>query len=116
MLERLFADAVHPRLANDAALKQLILDMGDEVGPDAFVRQLEAIMTRADARPLLASIKCPTLVLTSDTDRSVPNQASFAMAEAIPGAKLVVIPECGHLPSLEKPEALTAALLEWLAK
>lgn len=114
-LERMFADAVHPRLANDAALKQLILDMGDEVGPDAFVRQVEAIMTRADARPLLASISCPTLVLTSDSDRSVPNQASFAMAEAIPGAKLVIIPECGHLPSLEKPEALTAALLDWLA-
>ncbi len=55
-------------------------------------------------------------MLTSDTDRSVPNQALFAMAEVIPGAKLVVIPECGHLPSLEKPEALTAALLEWLTK
>ncbi len=53
VLARLFADAVHPRLANDAALKQLILDMGDEVGPDAFMRQLEAIMTRADARPCL---------------------------------------------------------------
>jgi len=115
VLERMFADAVHPSLANDAVLKQLILDMGDEVGPEAFVRQVEAIMTRADARPLLASIKCPTLVLTCDSDRSVPNQASFAMAEAIPGAKLVVIPECGHLPSLEKPEALTAALLDWLA-
>jgi pimeloyl-ACP methyl ester carboxylesterase len=115
VLERLFADAVHPSLVNDAALKQLILDMGEEVGPDAFVRQVEAIMTRGDARPLLASISCPTLVLTSDSDRSVPNQASFAMAEAIPGAKLVVIPECGHLPSLEKPEALTAALLDWLA-
>lgn len=115
MLERLFADAVHPSLANNAALKQTVLDMGDEVGPEAFVRQVEAIMTRADARPLLASITCPTLVLTSDTDRSVPNQASFAMAEAIPGAKLVVIPDCGHLPSLEKPEALTAALLDWLA-
>lgn len=115
VLERMFADAVHPRLANDAVLKQLILDMGDEVGPDAFVRQVEAIMTRADARPVLPSISCPTLVLTSDTDRSVPNQASFAIAEAIPGAKLVVLSECGHLPSLEKPEALTAALLDWLA-
>ncbi|MEH2512107.1 pimeloyl-ACP methyl ester carboxylesterase [Nitrobacteraceae bacterium AZCC 1564] len=115
VLERLFADAVHPKLVNDAALRQLILDMGNEVGPDAFMRQVEAIMTRADARRLLASITCPTLVLTSDTDRSVPNQASFAMADAIPGAKLVTIPECGHLPSLEKPEALTTALLDWLA-
>ena len=108
-------DAVHPKLANDATLKQLILDMGDEVGPEAFVQQVEAIMTRADARSLLASISCPTLVLTSDADRSVPNQASFAIAEKIPGARLVVIPECGHLPSLEKPEALTTALLDWLA-
>lgn len=116
VLGHMFADAVHPTLANDAILKQLIFDMGDEVGPDAFVRQVEAIMTRTDARPVLGSITCPTLVLTSDSDRSVPKQASFAMAEAIPGAKLVVVPQCGHLPSLEKPEALTTALLDWLAK
>lgn len=114
VLERLFVDAVHPKLANDAALKQIVLDMGSEVGPEAFVCQLEAIMTRADARPVLASIKCPTLVLTSDSDNAVPNKASFAMAEAIPGAKLVVIPECGHLPPLEKPDMLTAALRNWL--
>jgi pimeloyl-ACP methyl ester carboxylesterase len=115
VLERLFVDAVHPSLAHDAALKQIILDMGDQVGPDAFIRQLEAIMTRDDARPVLASIKCPTLVLTSDSDNAVPNQASFAMAEAIPGAKLVIIPECGHLPPLEQPDMLTSALRDWLS-
>jgi pimeloyl-ACP methyl ester carboxylesterase len=114
VLERLFVDAVHPNLAHDAVLKQIVLDMGDQVGPDAFIRQLEAIMTRDDARPVLASITCPTLVLTSDSDNAVPNKASFAMAEAIPGAKLVVVPECGHLPPLEQPDMLTAALRDWL--
>jgi pimeloyl-ACP methyl ester carboxylesterase len=114
VLERLFVDAVHPKLAHDTALKQIVLDMGDQVGPDAFIHQLEAIMTRNDARPVLASIKCPTLVLTSDSDNAVPNKASFAMAEAIPGAKLVIIPECGHLSPLEQPDMLTAALRDWL--
>ena len=56
-----------------------------------------------------------TLVLTSDTDNMVPNAFSSEIAEGIAGAKLVVIPDCGHLPQLETPEAMTAALLDWLA-
>jgi pimeloyl-ACP methyl ester carboxylesterase len=114
ILDRLFTNFVHPSRTKDASLYQIVRDMGDDVGPEAFVHQLEAIMTRADSRPLLPSIKCPTLVLTSDTDNMVPNAFSTELAEGIPGAKLVVIPDCGHLPQLEKPEAMTAAMLDWL--
>lgn len=114
ILDRLFANFVHPKLANDAGLKKIVMEMGDDVGPENFVAQLEAIMSRADSRPLLASIECPTLVLTSDTDNMVPNEFSQELAKAIPGAKLVVIPDCGHLPQLEKPDAMTAAMLDWL--
>lgn len=114
VIDRLFANFVHPSLTGDAGLRKIVLDMADDVGPDAFVRQLEAIMTRADARPLLASIKCPTLVLTSDTDNMVPNSLSTELANGIAGAKLVVVPDCGHLPQLEKPAAMEAALLDWL--
>ncbi|MES2751094.1 MAG: alpha/beta fold hydrolase [Pseudomonadota bacterium] len=114
VLDGLFSKFVHPSLNGDARLKTIVLDMADDVGPDNFVRQLEAIMSRADSRPLLASIKCPTLVLTSDTDNMVPNEMSREIAGGIAGAKLVVIPDCGHLPQLEKPEAMTAAMLDWL--
>lgn len=114
VIDRLFANFVHPSLTGDAGLRKIVLDMADDVGPDAFVRQLEAIMTRADARPLLASIKCPTLVLTSDTDNMVPNSLSTELANGIAGAKLVVVPDCGHSPQLEKPAAMEAALLDWL--
>jgi pimeloyl-ACP methyl ester carboxylesterase len=114
VLDKLFANFVHPSRTKDANLYKVVRDMGDDVGPEAFVHQLEAMMTRADARPLLPSIKCPTLVLTSDTDNTVPNAFSTELAEGIPGAKLVVIPDCGHLPQLEKPEAVTAAMLDWL--
>ncbi len=114
MMERMFAGAVHPSRANDAHLKAIVADMADDVGPDAFVWQLEAIMTRADSRPTLATIRCPTLVLTCDTDNMVPNDASIEMANGIAGAKLVTVPDCGHLPQLEKPQAMTEALLDWL--
>ena len=111
---KLFAKFVHPKIVSDTGLKKIVMDMAGDVGPERFVAQLEAIISRADSRPLLASIKCPTLVLTSDTDNMVKNEFSHELAKAIPGAKLVVIPDCGHLPQLEKPEAMTAAMLDWL--
>jgi len=114
VMDRLFANFVHPALARDEHLHRIVLDMADDVGPDAFVWQLEAIMTRADSRPTLAQIKCPTLVLTSDTDNMVPNELSTELANGIAGAKLVTIPDCGHLSQLEKPQAVTDALLDWL--
>jgi len=114
VMDRLFANFVHPALARDERLHRIVLDMADDVGPDAFVWQLEAIMTRADSRPTLAQIKCPTLVLTSDTDNMVPNELSTEIAHGIVGAKLVTIPDCGHLTQLEKPQAMTDALLDWL--
>ncbi|HEX7789663.1 MAG TPA: alpha/beta fold hydrolase [Afipia sp.] len=114
VLDRLFANYVHPSRIGDAGLKKIVLDMADDVGPDAFVWQLEAITGRSDSRPTLATIKCPTLVLTSDTDNMMPADASSEMANGIPGAKLVKIADCGHLTQLEKPQAVTDALLDWL--
>ena len=114
VMDRLFANFVHPALARDEHLHRIVLDIADDVGPDAFVWQLEAITGRIDSRPTLATIKCPTLVLTSDTDNMMPPDASSEIASAIPGAKLVTIQDCGHLTQLEKPQAVTDALLYWL--
>ena len=97
VMDRLFANFVHPALARDEQLHRIVLDMADDVGPDAFVWQLEAITGRIDSRPTLAQIKCPTLVLTSDTDNMMPPDASSEIASGIPGAKLVNIQDCGHL-------------------
>ena len=59
---------VHPSRADDAALKADYLAMCHDVGPQAFVRQQKAIMTRVDSRPLLPTIRCPTLVLVGEQD------------------------------------------------
>jgi pimeloyl-ACP methyl ester carboxylesterase len=114
VLEELFPGFVHPSRREDGALRQLVHDMGDDIGAEAFVRQQTAIISRPDSRPTLAWIKCPTLVLTGDEDNTIPNALSKEMADGIPGAKLVILAQCGHLPQVEQPQATSDALVEWL--
>jgi len=71
-------------------------------------------LTRA-SRPLglsrqLGKIAVPTLVITGDDDRIVPTKGTISLAAKIPGARLVVIPECGHVPQEEKPGDFLAAV------
>ena len=88
--------------------------MAEETGPEAFVRQQRAIMTRPDCRPLLAAIRCPTLVLVGEGDELTPPALSEEIAAGIASAQLVRVPDCGHLSTLEQPEAVNRALVEWL--
>jgi pimeloyl-ACP methyl ester carboxylesterase len=105
---------VHHRRHGDAALKVLVRAMNEETGPDAYVRQQLAIMSRPDSRPGLAAIGCPTLILVGDDDQLTPPALAREMAAGIRGSRLVVIPDSGHLSTLEQPQAVNVALLEWL--
>ncbi len=115
VLDDLFPGFVHPARRGDAALRQLVHDMGDDVTAQGFVRNLTAIMARPDSRPTLAKIRCPTLVLTGDSDNTLSNTLSKEMADGIYGAKLVVLSDCGHLPQPEKPRETAQALTAWLS-
>jgi pimeloyl-ACP methyl ester carboxylesterase len=106
---------VHPVRANDAALKADYLAMCHDVGPEPYVRQQNAIMNRIDSRPLLASIRVPTLVLVGEQDVATPPALSDEMAAAIPGARLVKVAECGHLSTMERPEVVTKELVAWMS-
>jgi len=112
--DEMFAELVHPSRRDDAGIRQLVHAQGDDVGVEAYLRQQTAIIARVDSRPVLATITCPTLVLTGDQDNTIANAFSKEMAEGIAGAKLVVLTNCGHLPQPEQPEATTRALVEWL--
>jgi pimeloyl-ACP methyl ester carboxylesterase len=111
----LFPVFVHRDRNGDEALRRIVRTMAEETGPDAFVRQQKAIMSRPDCRPLLKSIRCPTLVLVGDGDTLTPPVLSEEIAAGIAGARLVRVPDCGHLSTLERPEAVNRALVEWLA-
>ena len=105
---------LHPGRHKDEALKGVVRDMAADTGTEAFVRQEKAIMARPDSRPLLATIRCPTLVLVGDGDELTPPELAKEIAAGISGARLVVVPDCGHLSTIERPEAVNAALAEWL--
>jgi pimeloyl-ACP methyl ester carboxylesterase len=100
----------------DKLIEQTIRDMAHDTGPEAFVRQQTAIMGRADSRPTLASIDCPTLVIVGDEDRLTPPELATEIAQGIPGARLEVVAECGHLSTLDQPEQVTALLTDWLCE
>ncbi|MEH2475052.1 pimeloyl-ACP methyl ester carboxylesterase [Nitrobacteraceae bacterium AZCC 2161] len=114
VLDAAFPGFVHPSRRDDPELRQLVHGMGDDIGPDAFVRQQTAVMGRPDSRPTLSAIRCPTWVLTGDQDNTIPNSLSVEMADAIEGAALTIIPNCGHLPQVEQPQATADALLSWV--
>ena len=92
----------------------LMADMAAWVGIEAFRLQQTAIAGRRDMRPHLPGIGCPTLILCGRLDRTTPADGHVEMAEAIPGADLVVLGDCGHLAPLERPTTVTAALRSWL--
>ncbi len=106
---------VHIKRLGDKDLEAVVRSMADQTGPARFIRQQRAVIARPDFEPGLKAIRCPTLVLVGDEDAITPPFMSEDMAEAIPGAKLVTVPDCGHLSTLERPEAVNAALTEWLS-
>jgi len=84
--------------------------------PDAVRAAVSAMMTRPDSTPLLASIACPTLVVVGEEDVITPVADATALHDAIAGSRLAVLPEAGHLASLETPAAFDAALARFLAE
>jgi len=106
---------LHRSRQNDETLRKIVRDMATETGAGAFVRQQRAIMSRPDSRPLLKTIRCPTVVVVGDGDELTPPELAKEICAGVSGAQLVVIPECGHLSPVEKPDAVNAALGEWLS-
>lgn len=105
---------VHPARVRDKMLMDEIGRMARRVGAQAALSQQQAMLDRPDSRPDLARIACPTLVLCGRQDALTPLAAHEEMATGIKGAKLVVIEDCGHMSTMEKPEAATAVMRYWL--
>jgi pimeloyl-ACP methyl ester carboxylesterase len=111
---RLLPRLIHPAHVNDAQLAAEIIAMADRVGRDAFVRQETAILSRPDSRPFLAHISAPTLVVSGSDDMLIPLPVVREIAELTPGARFLVVGGAGHLPPMERPDAVTAVLRDWL--
>lgn len=115
MSPRLLATQVLPDHVAVPEIGGVILAMTARVGRDAFCRQQSAILSRPDSRPDLAGIRSPTLVVVGADDVQTPPDRSREIAAAIHGARLHIIPRCGHLAPLEQPETVTGLMRDWLS-
>lgn len=113
--DRLLQLFMHPDHLADQELRERVKSMTQAVGADVFIRQTRAVMARPDSRPGLAGVRCPTLVLVGADDQLTPPVLAREIHQGIAGSRLVEVPHCGHLATLEQPAAVNAALRDWLS-
>ena len=106
---------VHPARLADAPLIEAILAMFERKSADVFACQIHALLERPDASDVLASLQVPTLILCGRQDGWAPVAQHEAMQRLAPGSVLNVIEDAGHMAPMERPEAVTGALVDWLA-
>jgi len=118
-LEALIRRDLWPVYLHAGSDRQDILDLALEMalaqGPAVFERQSRALQTRPDQQETLKGYGGPTLILCGEDDRLCPVKRHTLMHELVPGSTLVVVPGAGHLPTLETPDAVCAAMRAWLA-
>jgi pimeloyl-ACP methyl ester carboxylesterase len=90
----------------------LLETMAADVRPDSM-RIALGVMAEADQRDLLPHIAVPTLLIWGELDARAPLSVARSFEQAIPDAKLVVIPGAGHVSNLERPEAFNDAVREF---
>lgn len=111
------AGMVHPaRLENRLAgeVFEQILAMVARSTPEVFAAQIAALLGRPDATPVLSAIACPTLVLCGRQDAWSPLARHVELTERIPGARLAVVEEAGHMVPMERPAEVSQHLAQWL--
>lgn len=120
LAERDFPEVIRtliPKLVMEGHVAELsgaITGMALACGKDAFLRQERAIIGRIDSRPHLAAIQCPTLVVAARNDALMPVEILEELARGIPGSRLAIVEESGHMASLEQPDEVLRLLREWL--
>jgi pimeloyl-ACP methyl ester carboxylesterase len=99
----------------DKKLVDEVMAMCSEIGVEIYKRQEELAAIRTDRRPDLPKINCPTVVVCGRDDAATPLFLSEEMAGAIKGSELIVVEQCGHLVTMEKPAEMSAILRRWLS-
>lgn len=104
-----------PSRRDDRALVQAVFDMVGRMSPEIYAAQTRALLGRPDAARVLQALVCPTLVLCGMQDAWSPPERHQRMADLIPGRPPVcLIEDCGHMSTMEQPQAVLDALRGWL--
>lgn len=98
----------------DRSLMDPLRAMCLRAGLASYEAQIEALLNRPDPGPTLKMIACPTLIGVGDQDEWSPVEQHREIAAAIPGSRLVVIENSGHMAPIEAPDQVNRALQQWL--
>ena len=99
----------------DAAMAASVRGFMASSKPEGVIGALLGMAERPDAGAWLREIRVPTLVIAGLDDTIIPSSESEALAKAIPGAQLKLIPKAGHLVAFEQASNFNGALRAWLA-
>jgi pimeloyl-ACP methyl ester carboxylesterase len=113
VIEPNIAMVFHPD--NAAALSASYLEFVLGAGAEQLIAQNRAVIARPDARAHLPLLRCPVLVMCGDADLLTPPERSREIASLVPHARLVMVPRCGHMLTMERPEVVNAELSAWLS-
>ncbi|MGY3570008.1 alpha/beta fold hydrolase [Vibrio paucivorans] len=106
---------VHPTRATDEALVSRLEEMANDVGLEAFKAHARALATRPNAVPLLENVQVPTIVVTGKQDLLCPLNHHLEIVKHLSDVSLHVIPNCGHLTTLEAPATVANLMSNWFA-
>ncbi|PZN34729.1 MAG: alpha/beta hydrolase [Proteobacteria bacterium] len=114
MAKEWLVNMVHPERRSDRVLNERIIEMMARRTAEDFAAQIRALLGRPDAGKVLPTVRCRTLVLCGREDSWAPVEQHREIAALVPRSQLTVIPDCGHMSTMERPEAVSEALGAWL--
>jgi len=97
----------HPRFP---AHRERLMEMFSRAGDAGLTWTLIALANRVDRLGTLAGLHAPAIVVVGDADLLTPPDEARAIASAVPGSKLVVLPGVAHMSTVEAPRDVAAAL------
>ena len=114
LAQRWLAPMMHPEHVDDAEIMRPLLEMVERMSVDTLIGQIKALLERPDAAKQLQTIRCPALIGVGREDAWSTLEQHQAMALQVPHARLVIFERSGHMAPFEAPEAVNAALRNWL--
>lgn len=114
--QHLLPNLVHKDALENPLITNVIIDMAQEIGRDAFIRQQKAIINRIDSRETLKKVTVPACVIVGNHDKLTPPDKAREMASLLPSAELHILENCGHLSPLECPDDITEIIANFMRK
>jgi 3-oxoadipate enol-lactonase len=117
IIESMLPKLLSPQsFSGNPALVENLRQIMQSVSPEGFIGDLQGMKNRPDSTPWLSQIDVPTLLVFGAQDQIIPLDEARLMHSLIPGSRLEIIPNAGHLPNLEQPQTFNEILRNFLLK